>query len=178
MPRQRDARGVAAECRDMVARPAHRLRAVLQHRGEADLRHLAIVGHHHDEPGTRESTRGKGVGGAVALHPAAAVPEDHDRQPARRRRRGPPDVERHAVVSERHRVARLRHARAAARRGVEQAEQLGRRGERDDQPQRRGQRQHRAEQPADQTTYCAVVLAATSSAATPGAISIRRNGDW
>ncbi len=103
MARDRDPPRIAAIFRDVIMHPAQRVGAVLDEGRESHARDLAIIGHHHDEPRPGEGACGEGIGGAVAIHPAAAIDEDHDGPPARCPG-GAPHVERLPVRSERHAV--------------------------------------------------------------------------
>lgn len=112
MPREGYPRRIAAKARRVVTGPAHRFGAILQKGGKAHRRHFAIIGDHHQIARTGKGASGEGIGGAVALHPAPAIPPDQHR--ARGRGGGGigrPDIQRLALRTEGHRAS---HALCAA----------------------------------------------------------------
>ncbi len=80
MAGERDPLGIAAILRGMVARPFDRQRAVLDEGREARLRDQSIIGQDGDEALAGEGRAGKAIVAARAIHPAAAVEEDHHRK--------------------------------------------------------------------------------------------------
>ena len=101
MAGERDPVGIAAELRNVLARPANSLGSILDEGGEADVGHLSIVRDHDGVAAAGKGPPDKRVGVPIALHPASPVKE-HDH----RARLGgllgrPPYVERLAMLAER-----------------------------------------------------------------------------
>ena len=145
MAHQRDPLRIAAEAGNVVVRPADRVGSVLYEGGKAYVRHLAVIGHDHEEALPGEGPPGEGIGLAVPLHPAATVEEHHDRARSLAPLFGCPYVQRLAVFAKRDGGTRLLGACAAACCGIEQREKPGRRGDGDRDAKRhdRDQRDNR-----------------------------------